>query len=300
MTDNMLKKTIKAMAGLLTLGGTLLFTAPLSAEDDQVFDAPDQAMWHAPSQTWFVSSLGGGISLDRDGYGWVSRTDAKGKILDPFWVGKHEGMHAPSGMIVTDDFLYVCDRDGVHKVDIAAGKIVDFFPTPGGEFINDIAMDAAGNLYVSDFFGNRIYRLPAETRKAEIWLETDALQTPDGLLVDGDKLIVAAWGPLSDRATFATSKLGDLLSIDLKSKKITTLVPTLGNLEGITKAGDHYYITDWAAGKLIEVNASTKAVRVLISGLSHPTDPGFAEELGVLAFPQHGTNQVLQVNLGHP
>ena len=104
--------------------------------DEKAYDAPDQAVWHAPSKTWFVSNLGGGISLERDNYGWITRTDAKGNITEPFWIGKKEGMHAPSGMIATDDFLYVCDRDGVHQIDIDKQKITAFYPLSGGEFIN--------------------------------------------------------------------------------------------------------------------------------------------------------------------
>jgi hypothetical protein len=39
-------------------------------------DAPEAAYWHAESQTWLVSSLGGGLSLARDGIGWLARYDA--------------------------------------------------------------------------------------------------------------------------------------------------------------------------------------------------------------------------------
>jgi hypothetical protein len=265
--------------------------------DEKAYDAPDQVVWHAPSRTWFVSNLGGGISLERDNYGWITRTDEKGIITDPFWIGKNEGMHAPSGMIATDEFLYVCDRDGVHQINIAKQKITVFYPLSGGEFINDIAMASNGDLYISDFFGNKIFKLPADTRKAEVWLETDALQAPDGLYMDNDKLIVACWGVLSNPGTFDTSKPGDLLSIDLKTKEITTLVKNVGNMEGITKAGKYYYITDWAAGKLLKVDPKKKTVVDLISGLSNPTDPNFAPELNVIAFPQHGTNQVLFIDL---
>jgi hypothetical protein len=267
------------------------------SSDEKAYDAPDQAVWHAPSKTWFISNLGGGISLEKDNYGWITRTDEKGKIIDPFWIGKNKGMHAPSGMIATKEFLYVCDRDGVHQINIAMQKITAFYPLLGGEFINDIAMASNGDLYISDFFGNRIYKLPADTRKAEVWLETDALQAPDGLYMDNDKLIVACWGILSKPGTFETSKPGDLLSIDLKTKEITTLVKNVGNLEGITKAGKYFYITDWAAGKLLKVDAKKKTVVDFISGLSNPTDPNYAPELNTIAFPQHGTNQVLFINL---
>lgn len=286
----------------LKLVFSLFFVLPVllvcgQPEEPSAYDAPDQAVWHGPSSTWFVSNLGGGISLERDSYGWITRTDAQGKVIDPFWIGKEEGMHAPSGMIITTDYLYVCDRDGVHKVDIANQKISAFYELPGGEFINDIAMAENGDLYVSDFFGNRIYKITADTQAVEVWLETEDLQTPDGLYMETGQLIVAAWGPLSTPGTFETSRPGDLLSIDLKTKEITTLVSQVGNLEGVTKAGKYYYITDWAAGKLIKVDPEKQTVDTLISGLSHPTDPGYSAEQHVLAFPQHGTNQVLFVDL---
>ncbi len=262
---------------------------------DQAYDAPDQVVWHASSSTWFVSNLGGGISLEKDGNGWISRTDEKGNVIAPFWIGKKEGMHAPSGMTVTDEYLYVVDRDGVYIIDIAKQKVSTFIPISDGLFLNDIARASNGDLYVSDFFGNKIYKISADTKKPEIWIESDRLEAPDGLYMEDDSLIVASWGVLSKPGSFDTSKLGDLLSVDLKTKKISVLIKEVGNLEGIAKAGKHYYITDWASGKLLKVNVKKGEVVEFISGLKNPTDPNFSKELNTLAFPQHGTNQVLFV-----
>lgn len=269
----------------------------LNALPSQQFDAPDQCTWHAPSKSWFVSNLGGGISLEKDSYGWITRLDEKGNVVEPFWIGLTERMHAPSGMIANEKYLFVCDREGVHQIDIAKRKITNFYPIPQGKFINDIALAENGDLYVSDFFANRIYRIPQKSRVSEVWLETDRLETPDGLFIDGDKLIVACWGVLSEPGTFNTSKKGDLLKIDLNTKKIEVIAKEVGNLEGITKAGNYYYITDWAAGKLLKVQAESGVVTELLSGLKNPTDPGYAKELGVLSFPQHTGNQVLFMNL---
>jgi len=135
---------------------------------------------------------------------------------------------------------------------------------------------------------------------AEVWLETERLEAPDGLYIDDGKLIVASWGVLSEPGTFNTSKKGDVLKIDLKTKAIEMLSKEAGNLEGITKAGDSYYITDWAAGKLLKVHAGTGKVSELLSGLQNPTDPGYAAELGVVAFPQHSTNQILYFRVESP
>lgn len=285
------------MKGLITVVIILLNLFNIQAQNKEgVYDAPDQVIWHAPSKTWFVSNLGGGISLEKDNNGWITRTDAKGTIIETFWIGIEEGMHAPSGMTITDDFLYVVDRDGVYEIDIKNKKVATFFPIPTGKFLNDIVRSSNGDLYVSDFFGDRIYKISYITKKVEVWLETKRLEAPDGLYMNNDELIVASWGILSEPGTFDTSKLGDLLSVDLKTKEITTLVKEVGNLEGVTKIGKCYFITDWAAGKLLKVNAKKGEVVDFISSLKNPTDPDFSSELNVLAFPQHGTNQVLFVN----
>jgi len=275
----------------------LAFSLATAQDKTADYDAPDQAVWHAKSRTWFVSNLGGGISLKKDNYGWITQTDENGKVIEDFWIGKTEGMHAPSGMTVTDDYLYVCDREGVYEIDIAERKIKNFFKIEGATFINDVVIAQNGDLYVSDFFGDKIYKLAQGNRKPEIWLETATLKAPDGLYMEKEKLIVASWGKLSNPATFETSELGDLLRIDLKTKKIEVLISKMGNLEGITKAANYYYVTDWFSGKVLKVDAPRKTVSTFISGLKNPTDPNFAPELNVLAIPQHGTNQVLFINL---
>jgi sugar phosphate isomerase/epimerase len=287
---------IRSIIVIITLA--LCYGTIVNAQDVYPsYDAPDQVIWHRKTRTWFVSNLGGGISLKKDHNGWITQTDEKGKVLHEFWIGKTEGMHAPSGMTITDDYLYVCDREGVYEIDIAKRKVNKYFAIAGASFINDIAMAANGDLFVSDFFSNKIYKIPQTTRISEVWLETDQLKSPDGLYIDDNHLIVASWGKLINKETFATSELGDLLSIDLKTKKIETLIKQIGNLEGITKVGKHYFITDWAAGKVLMVDAAQKIVTDFIVGLKNPTDPDYSPELNVLAFPQHGTNQVLFIKL---
>ncbi|WP_010136338.1 NHL repeat-containing protein [Ochrovirga pacifica] len=279
---------------------TILFFLTVNlvySQTDVIYDAPDQVVWHKQSQTWFVSNLGGGISLAEDENAWITRLDKDGKVLNKVWIGKKEKMHAISGMTITKNYLFACDRNGVYKINIKEAKVDEFYKLEGAKFVNDIVRAKNGDLYVSDFFGNKIYKITEKTKEIEVWLETSRLESPDGLYMEKDKLIVGSWGVLKTLNTFETTKFGDLLSIDLKTKKITSLVKEIGNIEGITKSGKHYYITDWASGKVLKVDAKKKTVEVFISGLSHPTDPNYSEELNVLGFPQHGTNQVLFIKL---
>lgn len=75
------------------------------------------------------------------------------------------------------------------------------------------------------------------------------------------------------------------------------MIKEVGNLEGIAKAGRYYYITDWASGKILKINLTEKTIVDFISGLRNPIDPFYSKELQILAFPQHGTNQVLFMNI---
>ena len=281
----------------LLFASFILSAGILSAQESEppLYDAPDQAVWDSSSRSWYVSNLGGGISLDRDGYGWIVKLDETGAVVDPRWV---ENLDAPSGMIVAGNLLYVVDRDGLYEIDIATAKIKHLYKVAEPVFLNDVALGPDGELYMSDFSAQRIYRIDPNTKNVEIFIESEDLDTPDGLFVDGNKLIVASWGPINDPATFGTSRPGAVLSVDLKTKKIKPYLKKgqwVGNLEGIAKVGDDYYITDWMAGRLLRVGK--KGFEVVLSGLKNPTDPNYAEELGVLAIPEHGTNRVLFINL---
>jgi sugar lactone lactonase YvrE len=287
---------MNALLKLLSLLLIVFYLPNANPQDKNTkFDAPDQVTWHEESKTWFVSNLGGGISFAKDHYGWISRLNANGEVIDAAWV---KGLNAPTGMVVTATKLFVCDRDGIVQIDIKSAKIEQMYPITGAEFINDIAIGANGDLYVSDFYGDMIYRLPATTRKAEKFLAIP--NSPDGILVDGNQLIVVTWGKVTDRKTFATSKKGKVLCVDLATKTVKPLLPgveEVGNLEGIIKAGGYYYITDWAAGKLLKVSKKT-GVEVVVNGLKHPSDIGYSPSLKTLGFAEHGGNRVLFIKTG--
>jgi len=87
----------------------------------------------------------------------------------------------------------------LRRYDLADGSLLDTFPmAPGHEsgFCNDLANDAAGNLYITDSFIG-IQRLPAGGDALEHW-STDPLYAPpaegafaiDGIVIDGDNVYV--------------------------------------------------------------------------------------------------------------
>lgn len=275
-------------------GLALSASTPAAATENQPLDAPEAAYWHAESQTWLVSSLGGGLSLARDGIGWLSRYDAQGRLLDPRWI---DGMDAPTGIASVGNLVYVADRAGLHEIDAAQAKRIRTIPIPGSLFLNDVAAAPNGVLFVSDFEANRIYRLDQD-RKPEIWLEGEQLQNPNGLVVDGDHLVIATWGPMTDPATFAVKHPGTVLRAHLASKALEPLGDgkPIASFDGIVKAGDDYFATDWPGGRLLRIS-KTGEVREVLTGFHQLADLGFQPTGPILGMPVMSDNRLILLHL---
>jgi len=126
------------------------------------------------------------------------------------------------------------------------------------------------------------------------------LEHPNGLLIEGDKLIVASWG-LEMADDWSTKTPGNLFSIDLATKKRTLITKKpLGNLDGLEKDNQgNYLTTDWVAGKVFRVTPTGKST-LLIAGFIGPADIGFIKKTDTLIIPRMGENMVSAMNLVPP
>lgn len=271
----------------------LLLVGLAGAEEQWILDAPENAHWHPESRAWFVSNLGGGLSMEKDGYGWISRFDERGKLIASRWV---EFLDAPTGMATVKDVLYVADRGSLVVIDIPTATIRERVELPHSQLANDVAAASNGDLYVSDTATNRIYRVRSE--KVEIWLESDQLQNPNGLWVDENELIVATWGPLTDIQTFATKHPGTVLKVNLDSKKIQPMGDgkPIANFDGIVRVGEVYFATDWVGGRLLRITTDGE-VSTVLRGFSQLADLGYSPETGTIGLPVMGDNRFILLHL---
>lgn len=279
-----------ATALVLTLaGGSAL------ADSQAPLDAPESAHWHADTQSWYVSSLGGGMSVERDGIGWISRFSAAGQLLEARWI---EGLDAPTGLASFGGLLYAVDRDGVVEIDMAKRRVLRTIALPGAITPNDIAAAADGTLFVSDMAGNRIYRIPAGG-EAEAWLQDTDLEGPNGLWVDGNALLVATWGPAKAPGSIETTRPGRLLSVGLENGDLQVLFDghSIGHLDGVVKQGEWLYVTDWMAGRVLRIS-STGTVHTVLTGLPGLADLGIDPGSGLLGVPAMQDNRLLVLTPG--
>lgn len=257
------------------------------------FEAPESAYWDAASQSWFVSNIAGSPS-DKDGKGWISRLDADGKVTAAIWV---DGFNAPKGLRVHGGILYVADVDELVLVDVARAEVKERVKAPGATFLNDVEVGPDGSVFVSDMLGNALYRC-AGGHDCQVFLKSEALEGPNGLLLEGGRLLVAAFGLVTDPETFGTKAPGRLLQVDLKRKSVKPLGDgkPVGNLDGLEKDGDGYLVTDFMAGKLLRISKAG-TVTVLKEGLETSADLGYDAKARRVAVPElgRGTVQFLQV-----
>ncbi|MBK5197165.1 MAG: hypothetical protein JJE37_02675 [Methyloceanibacter sp.] len=219
---------------------------------------PESVVQDPATGSIFVSNIAGAI-MQKDGNGFIARLSPDGKVIDRQWV---KGLNSPTGLALHDRTLYVADVDQLVEINAASGEIAKRYDAQGAIFLNDVAVDSEGTVYVSDTPTNTIWRL--KDGSFQPWLANDALNGPNGLLVQGDKLIVASLGKIPSQGQ--KQELGGLLSVSLDDQSVSKIGKgdLIGNLDGLEVLQPGVYlVTDWAAGALYRVDAKGKVERLI-------------------------------------
>lgn len=274
-------KVLTLSACLLVACSTGLDAPPTFANSTSGFVHPESALWDPTTRTWFVSNIGQ-FQVPSDGF--VSRLDEAGNMLARQFVS---GLDDPKGLGVLDGRLYVADVTHVTVVDLKATSNTVTLNVPEAVFLNDVAVDAAGRaVYVSDSFGNAIFRL--QKGKVSMVLRDARLETPNGLAVQGDELFIASVGPEPDPATFIPSKPGRLWSLHLPSATLSAVTERVAPLDGLVVHGDEFLASDTFTGVYhVDADGETQLyVDNAALGLQGSADIGFDPVSRRLAVPQ--------------
>lgn len=248
---------------------------------------PESVVYDPTSGLLFVSNVNGD-SNEKDGNGYISKLDVDGTIISKKWF---VGLHAPKGLAIYQDTLYVADIDTLVAIDIPSATLSGSYQVSDAKFLNDVAATEQGDIFVSDMLLDRIHRLHGG--QFELWLESPQLEGPNGLYVEGDKLILGAWGVMTDG--FATDKPGHLKSISLLDKSISSLGggTPIGNLDGVERiTPEHYYVTDWMVGKLFKIDNNGK-VELLLQLEQGMADLEILDEQQLVLLPMMLSNKLL-------
>lgn len=216
---------------------------------------PESVLWYQQQMEGktdsllFVSEIDGQGSA-ADGIGGIAVLNTDGSVRHKNWL---RGLNAPKGLAVFAGKLYIADLTELVIVDIASATILHKIPAPDSVFLNDVAIDANGLVYISDTRKNRIYKL--ELGQISSWL--DNVEAANGLKVVDGKLYIAA---------------GDkLLKIDLADQNKTISQVASGFAEradGLEPLGNGEFLVSCWAGLLYLVSSNGTITQLLDSRAS--------------------------------
>jgi hypothetical protein len=162
------------------------------------FVGPEAVRYDPEQDVYFVGNWGTGSASATDNNGYISRMKTDGQIENMrFIAGGTNGvvLHAPRGMYIVGDTLWVADADAVRGFDRRSGAklaTVDFSGLDRG-FLNDVAADATGTVYVTDTGRNKLYKV---TGGPTLVLADSLLGGPNGITWDASnsRFIIVPFG----------------------------------------------------------------------------------------------------------
>lgn len=272
-------------AGAGAGAGDAPMTAAIALTLDSL-DQPEAARYDPELSVYFIANING-EPLGKDNNGYISRVTRDGKVDSlKFIAGKRGGvtLHAPKGMAISGDTLWVADIDAARAFDKRTGKPLTSVRLAGSEFLNDAAVGPDGAIYFTDTGTNQVFRLAQG--KGAVVLDFKDLEGPNGITWDSAGshfLIVPFNGPTIYRWAPDDSVP-------------TAVVEGPGKTDGIEALGDgRFVVSTWADSSLFVLEGDK--ITKLVGGLPGAADLGFDRERGRVAVPLLTENRVEFVDL---
>ena len=161
------------------------------------FTQPEAVRYDPDQDVYLVSNWGPGSPEAKDNNAFISRMTPDGKVDQlKFIAGGTNGatLHAPRGMTIVGDTLWVVDADAVRGFNRRTGAplaTADFSAFKLG-FLNDIAAGPDA-LYVTDTGTDHLYRIAGG--RVTVAIQDAALGNPNGITWDAvnRRFIIVPW-----------------------------------------------------------------------------------------------------------
>ena len=252
-------------------------------------DSPESVYYDAGSGFVFSSQIVGDASA-KDGNGRIVKLTIDGKVVDANWA---KGLDAPKGLRSYRGTLYVADIDQIVGFDIKSGRETSRVKIADAKFLNDLCTGRDGIIYATDSFANRVWAV--RNGVASLFSDGPQLELPNGILVDGNRVVVATDGR-PGRGGGGTP--GSLFAIDLTTKAVTQVTTqSIGTPDGLELDGSGgYIVSDVGGGRIFHVTGGGE-VRQVRQLDRQPADICFVPARKLLLVPHLGLNRVSAYDL---
>ncbi|WP_299986810.1 gluconolaconase [uncultured Pontibacter sp.] len=262
-------------------GGLFSSRAPVTLTEawatDNTLRTPESVVFDRERNVLYVSNINQ-VSKDRkDGDGFISRLNPNGDVDQLYWVS---GLNDPKGLALHNNILYVADMDEIIAIATQTGAVLARHKADKAQMLNDVTIDNAGNVYVSDSQRGTIYLF--RNGRVSQWLDTKR-ERPNGLLYDNNRLIVAS------------NNTGKVRFLDIERQDFTDWTDKIPSADGITRVGtDGTLVSNWN-GEIYYVDINGRNWKILDTKNKkiNTADIFYSEEQGLLYVPTFYDNRVI-------
>ncbi|MCD4818709.1 MAG: SMP-30/gluconolactonase/LRE family protein [Candidatus Cloacimonetes bacterium] len=230
---------------------------------------------------------------------WLVSNHATGEIVSIDSTGEQsifsDTLSSTRGLKVREDKLYAASNDGLAIFDLAGSYLENLIPIPEAVLLNDLDFDSQGNLFVSDYWDNKIYKINTELNSYELFIDYGII-APNGLIFDEEfnRMLVCA------HEGFPTV----IHSFDVSTAETELLLyPNFYSLDGFAcDIHGNIYVSSWYTDSvyMFEGNNINNNVEIAASGFNDPADIFINQTNNILAVPNFSDNSVSFVQLAIP
>ena len=268
----------RGFRGALALSalGIGLWATTLRAAPRKLYNNPESVVFDAHHNRYLVSNKGDGKIIQVAANGDKRVFNAERRSC--------RGLH------IVGNRLYAACNAGLAVIDLQTGKTITVVAIPGRRFLNDVAADAAGDLYVTDTGANRIFRIRQRDHAVSTFAHK-GISHPNGILFDArnKRFLVCSWEPHPC-----------IWAVRLADGAVKTLIkPPFANLDGLAAdAEGRIYVSSGATGKVYRYDAAFRKPPVVIArGHAAPADIFINKQKHVLVIPNFGSHTLSFVPL---
>ncbi|MEE9553513.1 MAG: T9SS type A sorting domain-containing protein, partial [candidate division Zixibacteria bacterium] len=178
-----------------------------------------------------------------------------------------------------------CIDQGIKGFDLSDTSLVMHVMIDGMINLNDITSDTSGNIYVTDVYGSKIYKIRLSDQNYSVFAD-NGIVYPNGIYFDErhNRLLLVSFRHNSP-----------IQAINLQDSSVTTIVNTgRNNLDGITEDNEgNIYFSSWGTSSIYMFDSTfTYPPELYYTNSGGPADIYYNKQDYVLAVPVMNYNYV--------
>jgi DNA-binding beta-propeller fold protein YncE len=252
-------------------------------------ESPNSFVGDQEGKEYFISNINGEPDA-RDNNGFITKLDTEGKITKLKFIqgGVAEVLlHAPKGMALVGQTLYVADLDQLKGFDKTTGKLLLAIPFAAASTqpvsLTDVTLGPGGLLYASDQAANSIYKIDSTANhRVSLFIHDDRLAGPAGIAVHPttNHLIAVSWDKGKILDITPEGGLTELVSNGFFTSRFQ-------NLSGVDfDRWGNMYVSDFTKGKIWRITRDQR-FQVIAEYLPAPADISIDRAGNLILVPYH-------------